>query len=66
LQDALQETWQLETVYLLLAVLFRVINKKHPALHFRLAPLAPLAPLDPLAPPVPLAPLPTQPSQPDA
>jgi len=60
LQDALQETWQLETVYLLLAVHFRVIKKKHPALHFRLAPPAPLAPPDPLAP------LPTQPSQPDA
>ena len=54
LQATLQEAWQLETVYLLLAVLFRVIRKKHPARRLRLASLDPLVPL------------PAQPSQPDA
>jgi transposase len=37
LQNMLRDTWQLETIYLLLAVLFRVIRKKYPARYLRLA-----------------------------
>jgi transposase len=44
LQAALPEPWQLETLYLLLAVLFRAIRKKYPARHLRLASPALLVP----------------------
>ena len=44
LQETLQDTWQLETVYLLVAVLFKVIRKKYPASRFRLVLPSTLAP----------------------
>jgi transposase len=45
LQDLLYETWQLETVYLLLAVLFKAIRRKLPAQRLRLTLPVLIAPL---------------------
>ncbi len=44
LQNELQDTWQLETIHLLLAVLFRAIRKKYPAQRLQLASPTLLAP----------------------